>query len=73
MNYDSPLIVADNCDPEDAFEVACRRHIRRLHTENAKLRAVLLRHLITYRVDDDAFDKRAEAERLMNIELARSV
>ena len=73
MNHDNPLSVADNCDPEDAFEVSCRRHIRSLHAENAKLRAVLLRQLIMYRVDDDAFDKRAEAERLLNIELARSV
>lgn len=71
MTYDNPLLVAEQCDPEDAFEVACRRHIRDLHAENTKLRALLLKYITIYRVDDDAFDKKAEAQRLLEEELCR--
>lgn len=69
MNYNDPLSIADYCDPHDAFEVACRKHLRRLHAENQKLRASLLKHIYLYRVDDDAYDGKAEAERLLELAL----
>lgn len=31
------LYLAANCDPEDAFEVACSKELRRLHEENTQL------------------------------------
>ncbi len=71
MNYNDPLSLAENCDPHDAFEVACRKHLRRLRAENQKLRASLLKHSYLYRVDDDAYDGKAEAARLLEIELCR--
>lgn len=33
------LYLAANCDPEDAFEVACSKELRRLHEENIQLLA----------------------------------
>ncbi len=71
MNPNDPLSVADHCDPQDEFEVACRRHLRRLHAENLKLRKILLRHIKIYRVDDDAYDKQAEAKKMLEAELCR--
>ncbi len=71
MNHDDPLSLADHCDPQDAFEVACRKQLRKLHAENHRLRASLLQHIYLYRVDDDAYDGKAEAARLLEIELCR--
>ena len=43
MVTDKPraLYLADQCDPEDAFETACRRELIRLHAANASLSAAL--------------------------------
>ncbi len=71
MNYDDPLSIAEHCDPHDAFEVACRKHLRQLYAENQKLRAVLLEYITIYRVDEDAFDPKAEAQWLLEGELCR--
>jgi hypothetical protein len=69
MNYDDPLSIAEHCDPHDAFEVACRKHLCQLYAENQKLRLSLLRHIRAYRVDDDAYDPKTEATRLLELEL----
>ena len=34
MSTPRALTLADQCDHEDAFEVACARELRRLHAEN---------------------------------------
>ena len=39
------LTLADQCDHEDAFEVACARELRRLHAENEDFRSTC-EHLI---------------------------
>ena len=39
MSTPRALTLADQCDHEDAFEVACARELRRLHAENADFRA----------------------------------
>ena len=36
-NKPKALELADQCDPEDAFEVACARELRRLSAENQQL------------------------------------
>ena len=38
MSKPKALELADQCDPEDAFEVACARELRRLLMENQQLR-----------------------------------
>jgi hypothetical protein len=69
MNMNDPLSLAENCDPQDAFETACRRQLRLLHDENQKLRESLLKHIYLYRVDDDANDGKDEAQRLLELEM----
>jgi hypothetical protein len=39
------------------------------YAENQKLRGILLRHIATYCVDDDAWDPRAEAYAILEREL----
>ena len=39
MSTPRALTLADQCDQEDAFEVACARELRRLHAENEDFRA----------------------------------
>ena len=39
MSTPRALTLADQCDHEDAFEVACARELRRLHAENDDFRA----------------------------------
>ena len=39
MSIPRALALADQCDHEDAFEVACARELRRLHAENEDFRA----------------------------------
>ena len=40
-NQGRALALADQCDHEDAFEVACARELRRLHAENEDFRATI--------------------------------
>lgn len=45
MSTPRALTLADQCDHEDAFEVACARELRRLHAENEKLKSLCRRSL----------------------------
>ena len=46
--------------------------LRRLHAENEALRAALRQHIRTYQVSDDHWEPEKEADRLMELVLART-
>lgn len=64
-----PTWLAQHCDPEVPFEVACARALMRQQAEIAQLKAVLMKHIVLYCVDDDAYDPRAEAQRIYEREM----
>jgi hypothetical protein len=59
----------DHADPHEPFERACARELRRLYDQNVQMRAVLMKHIALYRVDDDAYDPRAEVQRIYELEM----
>lgn len=56
----------DHCECSSNLAAA---ELRRLYEQSVQMKAVLMKHIALYRVDDDAYDPRAEAQRIYGLEM----